>query len=992
MPKQIYNEGRVVGLSAYESYVRRKLADDENAQVASEREWLASTLGMGASLLLHVDANTQMTVPSSSYSGLRYCDFPFPKSSKLGAASTIIMSFFDGTGDFNLQDAIINASTARSLSGKQVVLTNSPILKRKTSLTLKFTNPSAGSITIDDSKSIDGELSSENFVRCTGIISTNPYNARFDTLVTLPNLVIDSGLAAIKGEQFKLYGANNTVLFYDDGSGHLISEADGSVVATTVYNDDGVTIKSFTNIQPDYSSIGIYGISYNTYLDIYISGKLDFTTRKITISVDSRSTDIKYADYGVTFSASSATLVSNNITSGNVSVAYSYYTYETNTLWADRVTSYGRLLNNSTSSASPSTPGDTKSRTPIGSLVPLTKYVALTSSNIASLVGGDWTNGPTNWATEYNTKYYTRSGSSPNYTYAQNTKSSWATAKSQTLYVYQVEDELKQMMDYLKIADAIIIQPGEWAHNDEIASPYKDFKPGDYIHNPAILRIYFTNEIKNSFNILLTGFIDKDVVVGESDLTSAIDTASPENGDFLGPAAYPWAAKIIVTTPTELSYYLKNSIRSGSQNVIITQSDDSPEVSIAVKNTIDRGTKEQIEGDVKHSDNTDSQLPAGYAGKNVHVGQSDDLYPEDTKIGVKNVITSNKSYLSVTQTNDGAETLLDVDAGELVGDGITYGTGIYIEKSGSKQLVRSRLLAGTGVVIDPVSGTAQSAQTLSVLLAKGNGIDITKFGNAWMITNTLPNYDAGTWQRVDESCFDEYWYNSFYCGPATGYRDSIPDDRGKLQVYLQVSTDDNHSNVYGGAIKITTDVSDNKCIKHAGKINSVTTRHANPWYQYYLDSSGIVTETMYDSWITRIKFKAGKVFSTSGNELIDDGRKLNKLKSYSNTTPQASGIWNLHKLTDSGYSVCGASWHANCPLTQITDTVSVPHYVGYSLTDSQQVLTNLSDGDGLLLSISQYADGYNAQLGTSVGGINLYTYKNINLYASCTFKGTRYTG
>lgn len=928
MPKQIYNEGRVVGLSAYESYVRRKLADDENAIVASEREWLASTLGMGASLLLHVDANTQMTVPSSSSPGLRYCDFPFPKSSKLGAASTIIMSFFDGTGDFNLQDAIVNASTAYSLSGKKVVLTNSPILKRKTSLTLKFTNPSAGSITIDDSKSLDGELSSKNFVRCRDIISTNPYNARFYTSVTLPDLVIDTGLAAIKGEQFKLYGVDNTVLFYDDGAGHLISEADGSVVATTVYNDDGVTIKSFTDIQPDYSLIGIHGISYNTYLDIYISGKLDFATRKITISVDSRSTDIKYADYGVTFGSSSATLINNNITSGNISVAYSYYTYETNTLWADRVTSYGRLLNNSTASASPSTPGDTKSRTPIGSLIPLTKYVGLTSSNIASLVGGDWENGPADWATEYNTKYYTRSGSSPNYKYTHNTKSNWETAKSQTLYVFQLEDELKQMMDYLKIADAIIIQPGEWTQDDEIASPYKDFKPGYYIHNPPILRIYFTNEIKNSFNILLTGFVDKDVVIGESDLTSAIDTASPENGDFLGPAAYPWAAKIIVTTPTELSYYLKNSIRSGSQNVVITQTDDSPEVAIAVKNKIDRGTKEQIEGAVKHSDMTDSQLPVGYTGKNVHVGQSDDSYPEDTKIGVKNVITAvsrssdTNPPLRSDQTNDGAETLLTINPFATVSDVIVAGPGISFDPDPSKGKIT--------------------------------------------INNTIVQ---GNYSELAQSRFNMTWYNNFYSAPMrTNPTGQYADHTNSLHIryiinYIDpkktpASAKNSYDNISSIQLRINTNT-DNYAIqnKKALAYYTVDREGHGEWYNNVEMRHSVSYLDEPKSKICRLRFNDAPFNYLNALNKDMNIRKPATIQMVPGSS-KFSGIWNVGYWSGTYDSndpegfydcihECGASWTANCTM----DRKSAMNSAGTSQLDSES---------GIVLSIAQYSDGINS--------------------------------
>jgi uncharacterized short protein YbdD (DUF466 family) len=52
MPRVLYNEGRVVGYSAYEIYMRHALTADPDATPASEAEWLASTLGFGSSMLL----------------------------------------------------------------------------------------------------------------------------------------------------------------------------------------------------------------------------------------------------------------------------------------------------------------------------------------------------------------------------------------------------------------------------------------------------------------------------------------------------------------------------------------------------------------------------------------------------------------------------------------------------------------------------------------------------------------------------------------------------------------------------------------------------------------------------------------------------------------------------------------------------------------------------------------------------------------------------
>lgn len=92
MPSNIYNEGRVVGYSAYEVYVRHCLSEDPTIEPASETEWLASSLAFGASLLLKVSAD--------STSGFHWRDFLLPEKTNLCAANTIIGSFFIGEGEF----------------------------------------------------------------------------------------------------------------------------------------------------------------------------------------------------------------------------------------------------------------------------------------------------------------------------------------------------------------------------------------------------------------------------------------------------------------------------------------------------------------------------------------------------------------------------------------------------------------------------------------------------------------------------------------------------------------------------------------------------------------------------------------------------------------------------------------------------------------------------------------------------------------------------
>lgn len=95
MPQQIYNEGRVVGYSAYEIYLKQLLTEYPDEVPASERQWLSSTVAMGSSMIVKVP-----TVTQGRYDH-QYVDIYFPADSKLVAANTIIASFFDGDCEFN---------------------------------------------------------------------------------------------------------------------------------------------------------------------------------------------------------------------------------------------------------------------------------------------------------------------------------------------------------------------------------------------------------------------------------------------------------------------------------------------------------------------------------------------------------------------------------------------------------------------------------------------------------------------------------------------------------------------------------------------------------------------------------------------------------------------------------------------------------------------------------------------------------------------------
>ena len=106
MPAEIWNEGRVVGYSAYELYVKQFFSQeqpDPTIAPASERQWLASSLAMGSSMLLRLPV-ADVSDPGVVYQRFNntstdyYIDIPLPSTSKLIAANTLIASFFNGAG------------------------------------------------------------------------------------------------------------------------------------------------------------------------------------------------------------------------------------------------------------------------------------------------------------------------------------------------------------------------------------------------------------------------------------------------------------------------------------------------------------------------------------------------------------------------------------------------------------------------------------------------------------------------------------------------------------------------------------------------------------------------------------------------------------------------------------------------------------------------------------------------------------------------------
>ena len=84
--KEIFNEGRVVGLSHYEIYVRQLLSLNPEATPMTEREWLTSALANNISMILKIPAGTTKGIH----------DYVLPENSALTACTQVFGSMFAG--------------------------------------------------------------------------------------------------------------------------------------------------------------------------------------------------------------------------------------------------------------------------------------------------------------------------------------------------------------------------------------------------------------------------------------------------------------------------------------------------------------------------------------------------------------------------------------------------------------------------------------------------------------------------------------------------------------------------------------------------------------------------------------------------------------------------------------------------------------------------------------------------------------------------------
>lgn len=124
-----------------------------------------------------------------------------------------------------------------------------------------------------------------------------------------------------------------------------------------------------------------------------------------------------------------------------------------------------------------------------------------------------------------------------------------------------LESVLSYSEAYNKIIDGVVIQPGKWKETGDEAGQYMDLSP-DMSKSPFI-RIFYCGKIESTIQIMLTGFTIRSVISGVCGIDGSYNATSPQDGTFLGPAQFPWAAKIIFSqsTATSISLNMSNYIR-----------------------------------------------------------------------------------------------------------------------------------------------------------------------------------------------------------------------------------------------------------------------------------------------------------------------------------------------------------------------------------------------------------------------------------------------
>lgn len=186
-----------------------------------------------------------------------------------------------------------------------------------------------------------------------------------------------------------------------------------------------------------------------------------------------------------------------------------------------------------------------------------------------SLISNTNTNSPQNSATTINTTTVP----------VGNIESELKIPDTKDMSTIQYTTQHRRLMNYVKVVDGIVIQPGTWSTSGKSSSPYKDFAPD--LTKVPVIRLTFMEQITTEFYMLLTGFTNRSVIRGITKFDfGAVDTENSQDGDFLGPECYPWTSKIQFISAPAVDYLMRTSMKSGSRNLKIETYKDNPLIKI----------------------------------------------------------------------------------------------------------------------------------------------------------------------------------------------------------------------------------------------------------------------------------------------------------------------------------------------------------------------------------------------------------------------------
>lgn len=111
--------------------------------------------------------------------------------------------------------------------------------------------------------------------------------------------------------------------------------------------------------------------------------------------------------------------------------------------------------------------------------------------------------------------------------------------------------EIKErLFNYTKLHSGVIVQSKQWKESGQ-SLPYMDLAPDLLADDITYLMLSQTSGLTADVYVMLTGFTDRRILQGIAGLDGSTNTSNPEDGDFLGPGVFPWAAPVIFTVPTE---------------------------------------------------------------------------------------------------------------------------------------------------------------------------------------------------------------------------------------------------------------------------------------------------------------------------------------------------------------------------------------------------------------------------------------------------------